>query len=116
MGVNFTWLVVMMQNPWKHLRGTESHLNIVTEGGSIQRLKYLLKDILIPQTLTTGGKTFVDSTPPPDPNHYFNILVDEAVKSGNYVERTIDDNTSLTDLTRETFIEEAGGRGRPYLP
>jgi len=95
------------------LRGTESHLNIVTEGGSIQRLKYLLKDILIPQTLTTGGKTYVDSTPPPDPTHYYNILVDEAKKSGNYVKRTIDDNTSLTDTTRETFIQEAGGREDP---
>jgi hypothetical protein len=95
------------------LRGTESHLNIVTEGGSISRLKYLLKDILIPQTLTTKGKTFIDSTPPPDPHHYYNILVDEAKKAGNYVKRTIDDNTSLSEETREAFIEEAGGRNDP---
>jgi hypothetical protein len=95
------------------LRGTESHLNIVTEGGSISRLKYLLKDILIPQTLTTGGKTFIDSTPPLDPNHYFNILVDEAKVNRNYVLRTIDDNTSLSKETKEAFIDEAGGRDDP---
>lgn len=95
------------------LRGTESHLNIVTEGGSIQRLKYLLSDILIPQTLTTKGKTFVDSTPPPDPHHYFNILVDEGKKNRNYSEYTIEDNTSIDPLTRETFIKEAGGRDDP---
>jgi len=95
------------------LRGTESHLNIVTEGGSISRLKYLLKDILIPQTLTTKGKTFIDSTPPPDPHHYFNILIDEAKQKGNYIMRTIMDNTSLSEETRETFIDEAGGINDP---
>lgn len=95
------------------LRGTESHLNIVTEGGSIARLEYLLSDILIPQTLTTKGKTFVDSTPPPDPNHHFNILVDEAKKVRNYSEYTIDDNTSIDQATKEVFIKEAGGRNSP---
>jgi hypothetical protein len=95
------------------LRGTESHLNIVTEGGSIGRLDYLIKDILIPQTITTKGKTFVDSTPPPDPHHYFNLLVDESRKVGNYCEYTIDDNTSIPDDVKEVYINEAGGRDDP---
>lgn len=95
------------------LRGTESNLNIVTEGGSIVRLKYLINDILIPQTITTNGKTFIDSTVPLDPNHYFNFLIDEAIMKGAYSEFTLNDNTSLSEKTKQIYIREAGGLENP---
>lgn len=92
------------------LRGHASHLNLITEGGSIKRLDYVLKSILLPQTLDTGGKTIIDSTPPPDPNHYFNSLCDETEMTGNYAEFTIIQNTHLTEEQREEHLKEAGGR------
>ena len=49
----------------ENLRGHLSDLNIVDEAGSITNLEYLIKDILLPQTLTTGGRTLIASTPKP---------------------------------------------------
>jgi len=93
----------------ERLRGTAADLCVVTEAGSIARLEYLVKDILMPQLLTTGGKLLVDSTPPPDIGHYFNLMCDEAILQGNYAEFDITKNTSIDDETREAFIEELGG-------
>lgn len=93
----------------ERLRGTAADLCIVTEAGSIQRLEYLIKDILMPQLLTTNGKLLVDSTPPREIAHYFNLMCDEAYLQGNYAEFDITTNTSISHETREAFIEELGG-------
>ena len=94
----------------ENLRGHESHLNIITEAGSIAPLEYLINSILLPQTLTTNGKTIIDSTPSPKPAHYFEILCQEALMEGNYSEFTLDDNTSIPDNIKEIYIKRAGGR------
>lgn len=93
----------------ERLRGTGADLAIITEAGSIKQLEYITKDILMPQLLDTGGKLLIDSTPPPDSGHYFNVLCDEAILQKNYSEYTIDDNTFLSKETKEAFIEELGG-------
>lgn len=99
----------------ERLRGTAADLCVVTEAGSISRLEYLIKDILMPQLLTTGGKLLVDSTPPPDIGHYFNVMCDEAILQGNYAEFDITKNTSIDEETREAFIEELGGLQSPTV-
>lgn len=104
----------------ENLRGHESHLNIVDEAGSIVQLDYLIKDILLPQTLTTGGKTFIASTPAKTPAHYFRQLCDEAKLTGSYTKFTIDDNSSLDPDIVELYAQESGGRNsttwkREYL-
>ena len=93
----------------ENLRGHESDLNLIDEAGFIDDLEYVLKDILMPQTLTTGGRTIISSTPPRTPAHYFQRLCNEAIGSGYYSRFTIYDNTSLTPETINEYCEEAGG-------
>jgi hypothetical protein len=93
----------------ENLRGHESDLNLIDEAGFIDDLEYVLKDILMPQTLTTGGRTIVSSTPPRTPAHYFERLCKEAIQSKYYARYTIDDNTSIDDNIKQIYCEEAGG-------
>jgi hypothetical protein len=93
----------------ENLRGHESHLNIIDEAGTIDELEYLIKDILLPQTLTTGGKTYIASTPPPTPAHYFHQLAIEAQNKGYYSKYTINDNTSLDPVLKAEYARESGG-------
>lgn len=104
----------------ENLRGHESHLNIIDEAGSIVQLEYLIKDILLPQTLTTGGKTCIASTPAKTPDHYFRTLCEEAKLNNAYTKFTIDDNSSLTPELVDLYAKESGGRNsttwkREYL-
>lgn len=93
----------------ENLRGHESHLNIIDEAGSIDDLEYLIKDILLPQTLTTKGKMYIASTPPPTPAHYFHSLAMEAKRDNYYSIYTIDDNSSIDDFTKQEYAKESGG-------
>lgn len=102
----------------ENLRGHESHLNIIDEAGSIPELEYLIKDILLPQTLTTGGRTFISSTPPRTPAHYFTTLCNEA--NNCYSKYTIHDNKSLSQSIIDLYCDESGGENsttwkREYL-
>ena len=93
----------------ENLRGHLSDLNIVDEAGSITNLEYLIKDILLPQTLTTGGRTLIASTPPKTPDHYYKTLCDEALQNDSYTKFTIDDNTSLSKELIQLYTKESGG-------
>jgi len=102
------------------LRGTTSHLNIVDEAGFIDDLNYILSDILLPQTLTTGGTTLLASTPPKTPAHdFYNIAID-CEAAGNYKKYTIYDNPTIDEFTISTYMKESGGENsstwkREYL-
>lgn len=93
----------------ENLRGHESDLNLIDEAGFIDDLEYVLKDILMPQTLTTGGRTIISSTPPRTPAHYFQRLCMEAVQSDYYSKFSVYDNSSLFPETIEEYCNEAGG-------
>ena len=100
------------------LRGTESDLNLVEEAGHVDDLAYLVEDVLLPQTLTTLAPTFLVGTPPRTPAHDFAAFAAQARNA--YLEMTIDENTSISDLVRAAYAEEAGGVGsttwqREYL-
>jgi hypothetical protein len=104
----------------ENLRGHESHFNIIDEAGFIDNLEYLIKDILQPQTLTTGGRTIISSTPPNSPDHYFHSLCQEAKKENYYIKKTIYDNSMLPIDVIEEYKKEAGGESsstwrREYL-
>lgn len=91
------------------LRGVASHLNIMDEAGSMDDLKYVMQDILMPLTLTTGGCTLLASTPAPYIEHDYTIIAHQAKESGDFIQFTIDDNTSLTPEQRARAIEDSGG-------
>lgn len=104
----------------ENLRGTSSDLNIIDEAGFVQDLNYVINDILMPQTLTTDGRTIIASTPPRTPDHDYVFIAKEAIADGAYSHFTIWDNSSLAEEVIERFIKEAGGENsttwkREYL-
>lgn len=91
------------------LRGTASDLNLIDEAGFASDLDYVLKDILMPQTLTTGGKTLLASTPPRTPAHDFTEIARDCEVEGFLTKLTIHDNTSIDEKTKAIYCKEAGG-------
>lgn len=91
------------------LRGYDLSRGYVDEAGMADDLKYIIHDILRPQTLTNGGKIIVASTPPRSPGHYFSFLCEEARTRGNLVEFTIYDNKSITPEKVAEYKAECGG-------
>ena len=91
------------------LRGVASHLNILDEAGSMDNLKYVMTDILMPLTLTTNGCTLLASTPAPYIEHDYTAIAHDARESDNFIQFTIDDNASLTAEQRARAVEESGG-------
>lgn len=91
------------------LRGTSSDLNLVDEAGFADDLDYVLRDILIPQTLTTGGKTLLASTPARTPAHDFTEISRECEIDGFQTKLTIFDNPSISQEKRDLYAKEAGG-------
>lgn len=73
------------------LRGTESHLSILDEAGFMDDLDYVIKDILLPQTITTRGKLILSSTPPKKPDHPYNTFVAKAILNDSFILKTIED-------------------------
>jgi hypothetical protein len=82
------------------------------ECGFFDNFEYVLKSVLFPQMQKkTHARVVLGSTPPVSPAHYWSsVIVPEAIASGNYLKRTIEDNPMLSKRERDEFIELAGGR------
>lgn len=93
----------------ENLRGTSSNLNIVDEAGFCSELLYVLNDILLPQTLTTQGRTIIASTPPRSVDHDYILIARDAIENNAYVHFTIYDNTSLDKATIDEYAKSSGG-------
>lgn len=91
------------------LRGTASDLNLIDEAGFATDLDYVLRDILMPQTLTTGGKTLLASSPARTPAHDFTEISRECEVDGYFQKFTIYDNPSISQATRDLYAKESGG-------
>lgn len=91
------------------LRGGDSNLAIVDEAGFCMDLSDLIKSILLPTTLTTGGKIILASTPPKEEDHDFINYIEESELRGSLVKKTIYDNPRLTNEQRDELIKELGG-------
>lgn len=94
---------------YESLRGTTSHLNLIDEAGFASELDYVLRSVLLPQTLTTGGTTLLASTPPKTPAHDFFDIAMQCKAEGWYQQYTIFNNATLTPETIELYAKEAGG-------
>lgn len=91
------------------LRGAALHRGYVDEAGQQKQLRYVLDDILLPQTLTTGGSIIVSSTPPDTPAHDFFRMCTKAKADGNYAEMNIFTNPRLTEELIHKYAQEVGG-------
>jgi hypothetical protein len=91
------------------LRGTAAHLVIVEEAGSIPELQYVVRSVLAPQLISTGGMMLFASTPPDSPGHEFVAEVKKAQATGAYSHRTIYDCPRYTKEQIAEFIREEAG-------
>jgi len=73
----------------ERLRGTSTDLGIIDEAGFVKDLEYLIKDILLPQTLTTKGRLILSSSAPKSTGHDFVDFIREAKLNDAYIEQTI---------------------------
>lgn len=87
-------------------RGPAAHVAIVDEAGFIPILDYVLRSVLRPQLLTTGGRLLIASTPAEEPDHPFTARAERAEAEGYYARRTIHDNPRLTTEAKERFIAD----------
>ena len=94
---------------YEDLRGMNLHRASVDEAGFAENLSYVLEDILRPATMTTEGQIIISSTPPKTAAHDFYYICKDAESKGNYIVRTLHDNTSLPKRLKDRYIEEAGG-------
>lgn len=92
----------------ENLRGNKSHLAIIDEAGYVDDLEYVVKDVLTPQLLTTGGRLIMSSTPPPTPAHEFADFSHQAKDEGTYSEFDIYKSGYPIEVI-EKFKKEAGG-------
>lgn len=91
-------------------RGQRAHLCVVDEAGFVDELDYLVASVLRPQTLTTGGRILIVSTPPVTPAHDFFMYAMRAQSKGAYIVRTLDDNKHISAKEKEILLAEMGGR------
>lgn len=91
------------------LRGVSTDLAPISEAGFIDCLPYLLHDVLIPQTATTGGFLFCISSASVTPAHAFAEICARADADGTLIKRTIHDAPHIDEATREELIHIAGG-------
>lgn len=94
----------------ENLRGQVFHLVICDEAGFMDKLDYVVSSILRPLTSTVAGKIILSSTPPISSDHPFKkIFVDNAIKTGNYIKKTVHDNPLIPDHIKKQYMEESGG-------
>lgn len=91
------------------LTGQHAHVFVIDEGGAIQDLEFIVREIALPQTLNTNGKLVIFSTPARTPGHAFKMFCDEAKENGTYIERQIFDNPRIGDAKIREMCKLAGG-------
>lgn len=87
-------------------RGPSADLVLFDEAGFTPILRYVLRAVLRPQTLHTGGITVLASTPAEEPDHDFTKIAEIAEAKGTYARRTIHDNPRLSPERVQQYIAE----------
>jgi hypothetical protein len=91
------------------LLGQHADLCIVDEAGSIKGLNYVVRTVLLPQTLNTNGRIIICSTPAKTADHPFKSYCDQAETNDVLIQRTIYDNPRATDEVIAEYMAASGG-------
>lgn len=91
------------------LRGPYADMAVIDEAGHIAILEYVMRSIIGPQLLTTGGRLLMPSSPPDTPAHPFCTIADEARARGVYYRRTCWDAPHQTDEAIVRYRDEICG-------
>lgn len=100
----------------ENLRGGSAHLCIVDEAGFCDHLEYVIKSILRPTLLTTGGKIIMISTPSKNSDHEFIQKYVLPLKNANeLLILNIHDNPMLTpEIIEELKKDYPTGENDPH--
>jgi len=92
-------------------RGPKYSAIRIDEAGVHGLLKYLYKSVLLPTLLTMKDKPLITflGTPALFFDHEFRYICDFTAAKGDLIVRTISDNSSISEETKEKFIDESGG-------
>lgn len=91
------------------LRGSNATAAFVDEAGSCTDLDNIVKSILLPTTLITGGKIILAGTPSADTDHEYHKFIEDAELKGSLIKKTIYENPMLTKKQIDEAVEEMGG-------
>lgn len=91
------------------LLGQHAHLAIVDEAGSFKNLHYVVRTVLMPQTLNTKGKLIICSTPAKTADHPFKFYCDQAETQRALIERDIYCNPRIDEATILRLMMACGG-------
>lgn len=91
------------------LLGQHAHLWVVDEAGSLKNLNYVVRTVLMPQTLNTGGKGVISSTPAKTADHPFKGYCDSASAVNALIERDIYCNPRIDEKTILRLMAACGG-------
>lgn len=98
---------------YERLRGQRTDLVLVDEAGFCDNLDHVVKSILLPTLLHSGGNIVLSSTPPSDPEHDFFEFQEKAEMENMLTKKTIYDNPLLDSVQIERIIKESGGVNSP---
>lgn len=93
------------------LRGSGCDLAVIDEGGFIDEVDTLVGDVLMPQTLDTGGTLVGCSTPPKSPAHEYVDFYKACRDEGNLYFADIETMSTLPKWKRAAYAKECGGEG-----
>lgn len=97
---------------FENLRGNKSDYFILDESAQVDELDAIVKDVALPQLLSSkysGKKMILPSTPPNTPDHPYKLYAEKAKSRGAYSEYDIEKSWYSKEEI-ERFIEEMGGR------
>jgi hypothetical protein len=100
---------------YNDLVGMNLHKGFYDEPGNMTDLDKIVYDIIQPMTMTNlksrgneCAQMFL-GTPPRTPAHPYYFIKEECKAEGNYVKKTVHDNSSLTEEVIELYKKESGG-------
>lgn len=94
---------------YERLRGQHAHAIYVDEAAFISDLRTVLMSVLSPQTITTGGRIFVGSTPADSAGHYSTELARKCESLGAFIKLDVYQNARISRETIEKKRKEYGG-------
>lgn len=94
----------------QYLRGGACDLVILDECGIMDDLLHVVNDIVMPMTLTTGGRILLATTPPRTPGHDSALIYEQCAGNGASVKFSILDNVRVANEVKVEFLVAAGER------
>jgi len=91
-------------------RGAFSNIIVLDEVGSYKDTSYIVNEVLLPQLLTTKGQMIMIGTPPRKLDHEYYKYKQQAIESGQFVQKTIIDCNWFDEEDVEQMCKAVGGR------